>query len=89
MKEPNKDYVSTGHLAEEPIGAIASDFDDEQLYGIDNWPGMPLVGPTNIEETNARIDEAEREIACGEVYDWNSIMVEAVDIVNHYANRVY
>lgn len=88
MKE-NTDHVPTEHLAAEPVGAIAPDFDNEQLYGIDNWPGMPLVGPANIEETNARIDEAEREIANGEVYDWNSVMMEAVDIVNHYANRVY
>jgi len=88
MKE-NKDYVNREHLAAESIGAIAPDFDDEQLYGIDHWPGMPLVGPTNIEETTARIDEAEREIASGDVYDWNSVMMEAVDIVNQYANRVY
>ena len=85
----NKDNVLTEDLAVEPIGAIASDFENEQLYGIDNWPGMPLVGPANVEEANARIDEAEREIACGEVYDWDSVMMEAVDIVNHYANRVY
>ena len=88
MKE-NKSYVLTEDLAAEPIGAIARDFENEQLYDIDNWPGMPLVGPANVEEANARIDEAEREIACGEVYDWDSVMMEAVDIVNHYANRVY
>lgn len=46
----------------ESIGAVAIHGDDEKLYGIDNWPGMPLVGPADIDEANARIDEAEREI---------------------------
>jgi len=88
MKEKKED-VPTEHLAAEPIAAKAMDYENEQLYGIDKWPGMPLVGPANVEEANARIDEAEREIASGEVYDWNRVMLDAVDVVNHYANRVY
>ena len=69
MKE-DKNIVPTD-LAAESISAIAQDFDDEQLYGIDHWPGMPLVGPTNIDETIARIDEAEREIDEDGGMDWS------------------
>lgn len=88
MKE-NKNHIPTEGFAEEPIGAVALNNNDERLYSVDNWPGMPLVGPTDVDEVKARIDEAEREIANGEVYDWNSVMMEAVDLVNHYANKVY
>ena len=54
----------------EPIGAVTLHSDDEQLYGIDNWPGMPLVGPADIDEANARIDQAEREIDENGGMDW-------------------
>ena len=57
-------------IAAEPIGAVASNYDDEQLYGIDHWPGMPLVGPANVDEANARIDEAEREMEENGGMDW-------------------
>ncbi len=88
MKEKKNHIPSEGYAAE-PIGAVALNYSDEQLYGIDHWSGMPLVGPADVDEVNVRIDEAEREIANGEVYDWNSVMMEAVDLVNHYANKVY
>ena len=73
----------------EPIGAVTLHSDDEQLYGIDNWPGMPLVGPADINEANARIDQAEYEIENGEVFDWESVMLEASNIVRQYAATVY
>ena len=60
--EDNKDLFPLESGAAEPVGALALNYDDEQLYGVDTWPGMPLVGPTNIDEVNARIDEAELEI---------------------------
>ena len=55
----------------EPIGEVVNGYADEQLYSIDNWPGMPLVGPTCREEAHARIDEAEREIAEGNTMRWS------------------
>ena len=60
--EDIKDLFPLESGAAEPVGALALNYDDEQLYGVDTWPGMPLVGPTNIDEVNARIDEAELEI---------------------------
>ena len=68
MKEKKDNNPFEG--CSEPIGAIAQNYDDEQLYGIDNWPGMPLVGPANINEANTRIDEAEREIEDNGGMDW-------------------
>ena len=69
MKE-NKDNIPFEGCAE-PVGAVVQNFDDEQQYGIDNWPGMPLVGPSNIDEANARIDQAEREIDENGGMDWD------------------
>ena len=56
--------------AAEPVGAVEVSSNDPLLYGIDTWPGMPLVGPCTIEEANARIDEAEREIEEEGGMDW-------------------
>jgi hypothetical protein len=68
MKE-KKDNISFEGCAE-PIGAVAVHANDDKLYSIDNWPGMPLVGPADIDEANARIDEAEREIDENGGIDW-------------------
>lgn len=68
MKE-KKDNISFEGCAE-PIGAVAVHANDDKLYSIDNWPGMPLVGPADIDEANARIDEAEREIDENGGMDW-------------------
>ena len=87
MKEKKNNTPFEG--CAEPIGAVAVHGVDEQLYGIDNWPGMPLVGPADIEEANARINQAEREIENGEVFDWDSVMLEASNIVRQYAATVY
>jgi len=69
MEDNNKDIISSDTVAE-PVGAIAVNADNKQLYGIDHWPGMPIVGPTDIEEAHARIDEAEHEIDGNGGMDW-------------------
>ena len=49
-------------MAAEPVGTAVRDDVSAQGYDIDKWPGMPLVGPANIDEMNARIDQAEQEM---------------------------
>ena len=68
MKE-KKDNASFEGCTE-PVGAVTPHRDNEQLFGIDNWPGMPLVGPADINEANARIDQAEHEIDENGGMDW-------------------
>ena len=50
---------------------------------------MPLVGPDNIEEMNARIDQAEQEMADEEGFAWELVMLDAQAIVNRYETAVY
>ncbi len=69
--EENKEYPILESGAAEPVGAVATNYDDEQLYGVDTWPGMPLVGPANIDEVNARINKAEHEIDEDGGMEWN------------------
>ena len=57
---------------------------DENNKNIDNWPGMPLVGPSNLDEVNARIDQAEQEINKGIGFSWEQVMSEALSIVSRY-----
>jgi hypothetical protein len=45
-------------MAAEPVGAAMRADVSTLGYDIDNWPGMPLVGPGTLEEMNARIDQA-------------------------------
>ena len=53
-------------MAAEPIGTVAIQDFSQDIYSIDNWAGMPLIGPATMEEVNSHIDEAEREInECG------------------------
>lgn len=61
----------------------------EEEYDIDNWPGMPLVGPDSAEEMNARIDKAEQDMDNNKGFSWNQVMLDAQSIVNRYANSVY
>ena len=89
VMKKNTDNTPFEGYAAEPVGAVVQNFDDEQQYGVDHWPGMPLVGPSNIDEVNARIDEAEREIESGDVFDWEIVMLEASNIVRQYAATVY
>ena len=58
-----------------------------QGYDIDKWPGMPLVGPANIDELNARIDQAEQEMDHNNGFSWDQVMLDAQTIVNRYANH--
>ena len=76
-------------MAAEPVGAATRD--DASIYGydIDSWPGMPLVGPNNIDEMNARIDQAEQEMDCDNGFSWEQVMLDAQSIVNRYATTVY
>jgi len=61
------------------------DEENSMGYNIDNWPGMPLVGPGIIEEMNARIDQAEQEIANGYGFSWEQVMLDAQSLVNRNA----
>ena len=71
-------------MAAEPIGAAIRADVSTLGYDIDNWPGMPLVGPSNQEEMNARIDQAEREINEGIGFSWEQVMSDAKSIVSRY-----
>lgn len=71
---------STG-MAAEPVAAVRSDL-SALGYDIDNWPGMPLVGPDNITEMNARIDQAERDMDDDKGFAWEQVMMDAQSIVN-------
>ena len=76
-------------MAAEPVG-VAMRADVSTLgYDIDNWPGMPLVGPDNPDEMNARIDQAEREIDEGIGFSWEQVMLDAQSIVSRYETTVY
>ena len=76
-------------MAAEPVGAAMRNDVSSMGYNIDNWPGMPLVGPDTIEEMNARIDQAEQEIANGNGFSWEQVMLDAQSLVNKYATTVY
>lgn len=76
-------------MAAEPIGAAIRADVSTLGYDIDNWPGMPLVGPSNQEEMNARIDQAEREINEGIGFSWEQVMSDAKSIVSRYETAVY
>ncbi len=69
-------------MAAEPIGAAIRADVSTLGHDIDNWPGMPLVGPSNQEEMNARIDQAEREINEGIGFSWEQVMSDAKSIVS-------
>ena len=93
MKERDKRSRFAGEdhagVAAEPVG-VAMRSDVSALgYNIDNWPGMPLAGPDNVDEMNARIDQAEQEINSGNGFSWEQVMQEAQSIVNRYATTVY
>ena len=79
---------NAGMVAEPVVATIRSDI-STLGYDIDNWPGMPLVGPDNIDEMNARIDQAEQEMANQQGFSWEQVMMEAQSIVNRYETAVY
>ena len=93
MKEDSKlirtDKEEQANKAAEPVGtALRSDV-SVLGYDIDNWPGMPIVGPSDLEELNARIDQAEQEMNEENGYSWEEVMMDAYAIVNRYETAVY
>ena len=76
-------------MAAEPVGAVVRADVSTLGYDIDSWPGMPIVGPSNLEEMNARIDQAEREINEGIGFFWEQVMSDAQSIVSRYETAVY
>lgn len=74
---------------EEPVGAACRSEVSSLGYNIDNWPGMPIVGPDNLEEMNARIDQSEQDMELGKGFSWEQVMQDAQSIVNRYAATVY
>ena len=79
---------NAGMVAEPVAATIRSDI-STLGYDIDNWPGMPLVGPSNRDEINARIDQAEQEMANQQGFSWEQVMMDAQSIVNRYETAVY
>jgi hypothetical protein len=74
-------------MAAEPVGTAVRGDVSTQGYDIDKWPGMPLVGPANIDEMNARVDQAEQEMDHDNGFSWDQVMLDAQTIVNRYANH--
>ena len=82
MKKKDENKEEQGMMAAEPVGAAMRADVSTLGYDIDNWPGMPLVGPDNLEEMNARIDQAEQEINAGIGFSWEQVMLDAQSIVS-------
>ena len=84
-------------MAAEPVETAVRGDVSAQGYDIDKWPGMPLVGPANIDlvgpanidELNARIDQAEQEMDHDNGFSWDQVMMDAQTIVNRYANTIH
>jgi hypothetical protein len=47
MKEIDENKDEQSMMASEPVGAALRAAASTIGYDIDNWPGMPLVGPSN------------------------------------------
>ena len=89
MKKKDENKEELGIMASEPVGASKRADVSTLGYDIDNWPGMPLVGPSNLEDMNARIDQAEQEIDKGLGFSWEQVLLEAQSIVSRYESTVY
>jgi len=89
MKEIDENKDEQSMMAAEPVGAALRADASTIGYDIDNWPGMPLVGPSNLEEMNTRIDQAEQEINEGIGFSWEQVMSDAQSIVSRYETAVY
>jgi hypothetical protein len=76
-------------MAAEPVGAATRSDVSVNGYDIDSWPGMPLVGPANLDEMNARIDKAEQEMDYDNGFSWDQVMLDAQSIVNRYATTIH
>ena len=79
--------------ASEPTEAGA--YDKVTTYGVDdgiedaNSIIMPFIGPSTYEEAIARIEEAEREIENGDVYEWEDVLKEARLRAKKYEAAIY
>ena len=78
--------------ASEPMEAVA--YDKVATYDVEDDEDesniiMPFIGPSTCEEAIARIEEAEREIENGEVYDWEDVLKEARQRVRKYEAAIY
>lgn len=79
--------------AEEPTEALA--YDKVAAYNVKdgiedaNNTIMPFIGPSTYEEAIARIEEAEREIEDGDVYEWEDVLKEARQRVHKYEAAIY
>lgn len=76
-------------MAAESVGAVPRSDVSVMGYDIDNWPGMPLVSPSTMNEVNTRIDQAEQEIKEDKGYSWEQVMMDAQMIVNRHETTVY
>ena len=77
--------------AAEPTEAVAYNkvaaYDVED--GIEDSIIMPYIGPSTDEEAISRIEEAEREIENGEVYEWEEVLKEARLRAKKYEAAIY
>ena len=89
MKKIDENKEQQSMMATESVGTAMRSDVSTLGYDIDNWPGMPLVGPSNLEELNARIDQAEREIDEGIGFSWEQVILDAQSIVSRYETVVY
>ena len=80
--EEQKDTISTGDCVADGIGVIRTTA-DHHLYGIDNWPGMPLIGPADAAEANARINEAERDMVNDGGMEWDVFKAQLRNMHSH------
>ena len=90
--EEKKSFINESEnagMAAEPAGTAVRGDVSTPGYDIDKWPGMPLVGPANIDELNARIDQAEQEMDHDNGFSWDQVMLDAQTIVNRYANTIH
>ena len=93
MKDEEKksriNETESAGMAAEPVGTATHGDVSINGYDIDCWPGMPLVGPANIDEMNVRIDLAEQEMDHDNGFSWDQVMLDAQSIVNRYANTIH
>ena len=50
---------------------------------------MPFIGPSTYEEATVRIEEAERDIINGDVYEWEDVLKEARQRATKYEAAIY
>ncbi len=92
MKDARNKYHfkdAGAEMTAEPVGAAIRSDISTLGYNVDNWPGMPIVGPNDTDDLNARINQAEQEIEADRGFSWDQVMMEAQSIVNRYETTVY